>query len=61
METPDFDLEKVKKLVAQDSILKRAYESTTRKSNRGEASYKAIWNALICKDRGFIEKYSKIA
>jgi hypothetical protein len=56
----NFELEKVKKLVAQNSILRGAFERTTRKSNRGEASYKALFNALIKNDKGFMEQYSRI-
>jgi hypothetical protein len=56
----DFNLERVKKLVSQNSILKGAFERSTRKSNRGEASYRALFNALIKNDRGFMEQYQRV-
>lgn len=55
----EFNLERVQKLVSSNSILKNAYERTTRRSNRGEASYKAIFNALIKKDKGFMALYEQ--
>ena len=53
----DFDLDRVKKLVSTNQILSRTFERTTRRSNRGEASYRAIFNALIKNDKGFMELY----
>ncbi len=56
----EFNLERVKKLVSENSILRGAFERSNRKSNRGEESYKAIFNALIKNDRGFMEQYQRI-
>jgi hypothetical protein len=57
--TTEFDLERVKKLVQSNNILRGAYERTTRRSNRRDASYQAIFNALIKNDKGFMELYEK--
>jgi hypothetical protein len=59
MTTEDFNLERVKRLVNGNSILKRVYENTNRRSNRGEASYRAIFNALIVRDKVFMALYQQ--
>lgn len=57
MTTEDFNADRVRKLVQSDKILKRAYELTNRRTNRGEASLRAIFNALIKNDKKFMELY----
>jgi len=61
METIQFDLEKVKKLVNGNRILKGAYDRNTMRSTRNkDASYQAIFHALIKSDKGFMEQYANI-
>lgn len=57
MTTEDFNADRVRKLVESDRILKGAYERTNRRTNRGEASLRAIFNALIKNDKKFMELY----
>jgi len=55
----EFDLPRVKKLVDTNQILSRTFERTTKKWNRGEASYRAIFNALIKNDKTFLALYEQ--
>jgi hypothetical protein len=55
-----FHLERVKTLVEQNAILKSTFIRTTRRSNRGEASYRAIFNALIKHDKAFMAQYLSV-
>lgn len=59
MTDTDFNLERVQKLVQSNSILKNAYVRTNRRTNRGEASYRAIFNALIVRDKSFMTLYQQ--
>jgi len=55
----EFNPDRVRKLVESDRILKGAYERTNRRTNRGEPSLRAIFNALIKNDKKFMELYLK--
>lgn len=53
----EFNVDRVRTLVNANRILKGAYERTNRRTNRGEASLRAIFNALIKTDKKFMELY----